>query len=262
MQQQPHASPQLPEPPVRDFYLHAMEILDRADVPFLVGGGYAMACHTGIVRHTKDLDVFVRPAHRHVALQAMADAGYRTEIPWPHFLCKALSGQAFVDILYNSGNGLSPVDEEWFSHAVHGQVLGRPTLLCPPEEILWTKAFVMDRDRYDGADVAHLILARGQQFDWARLLRRFVSHERVLLAHLMLFGYIYPAYRDRIPEGVVQELLDRIGREPSIDDRVCQGTFLAQGQYLFDVRQWGFEDARLQPRGPLTAEEIASVTAA
>ena len=34
------------------------------------------------------------------------------------------------------------------------------------EETLWSKAFVMERERYDGADVAHLILAHGERLDW------------------------------------------------------------------------------------------------
>jgi len=45
--------------------------------------------------------------------------------------------------------------------------------LTPVEEMLWSKAFVMERHRYDGADIAHLIRARGEHFDWNRLLQRF-----------------------------------------------------------------------------------------
>lgn len=44
------------------FYRKAIRILNQADVPFLVGGAYALAKYTGVVRHTKDLDVFVRAA--------------------------------------------------------------------------------------------------------------------------------------------------------------------------------------------------------
>ena len=58
------------------------------------------------------------------------------------------------------------VDDLWFTHAAPGRVLGVPVLLCPPEEMIWSKAFIMERERYDGADVAHLILACGRELDW------------------------------------------------------------------------------------------------
>src|SRR6185295_7494696 len=112
----------------------------------------------------------------------LAEAGYRTEYFYPFWIAKALSGDSFIDILYNSGNGICVVDDEWFWHAEDAEILGQRVRLVPPEEQLWSKAFVMDRDRFDGADIAHLILARGQSFDWTRLIRRFRGHERVLLA--------------------------------------------------------------------------------
>ena len=60
------------------------------------------------------------------------------------------------------------------------EVHGYNTRLIPAEEQLWSKAFVQDRERFDGADVAHLILGRGRQFDWRRLLRRFANGEGVV----------------------------------------------------------------------------------
>ena len=261
-----NAHPGTPDQPpceTKQFYLRALELLDKARVPYVVGGGYAMAYYTGIIRHTKDLDVFVRPHHRDWALKTLADGGYRTEITWPHFLGKAIhSNDAFVDVIYNSGNGLCPVDDDWFIHAEQGNMLGRLAPMCPPEEMIWSKAFVQDRDRYDGADVAHIILARGDKLDWHRVLRRFKSHERVLMAHLLLFGYAYPSERDRVPGWVLDELLVKVRSEAPTDEPICKGTNLAIRQYLTDVRERGFEDARLQPRGPLTADEIDRLPAA
>src|SRR5437762_2369474 len=39
------------------FYRQAVRLLNEGGVPFLVGGAYALAHYTGIVRHTKDFDV-------------------------------------------------------------------------------------------------------------------------------------------------------------------------------------------------------------
>ena len=45
----------------------------------------------------------------------------------------------------------------------------------------------MERERFDGADVAHIIRGWGHQMDWNRLIERYESHWRVLYTHLVLF---------------------------------------------------------------------------
>jgi hypothetical protein len=197
------------DPETRAFYCRALTRLNRSGVPYLVGGAYAFERYTGIARHTKDLDVFVRESDVERALAALAAEGCRGEITFPHWLAKAYCGEHFVDIIFSSGNGVAPVDDDWFRHAVAESVLGIPAQLVPAEEMIWQKALIMERERFDGADVAHLLRARGQHLDWDRLLRRFGEHWPVLLSHLVLFGFIYPAERDRIPADVMQELLRR-----------------------------------------------------
>ena len=250
------AAPVEPDPGTRAFYVNSLRALDEARVPYVVGGGYAMAHYTGIARNTKDLDIFVRPADRDRTLTTLTAAGFKTEFFYPFWIAKALHGDSFIDILYRSGNGLCCVDDDWFEYAVPLEVHGYPTRACPAEEQLWSKAFVQDRDRFDGADVAHLLLARGPQFDWQRLLRRFEGHEAVLLAHLTLFDYIYPSERDRVPRWVVQQIRDMVDNAPIDDQNICRGPFIAQKSYWIDVNEWGFIDGRLQPWGPLTQDEI------
>ncbi len=43
------------------FYRKAIHVLHGANVPFMMGGAYALAQYTGVIRHTKDFDIFVRP---------------------------------------------------------------------------------------------------------------------------------------------------------------------------------------------------------
>jgi hypothetical protein len=235
------------EPRLYNFYCAALSTLQGAQVPFLVGGAYALACHTGIVRHTKDFDIFVRPKECDCVLQVLSAAGYRTEITDPCWLAKAYSGEDFIDIIFNSGNAVAEVDDAWFDHAIEAKVFGLRVQLCPPEETIWSKAFVMERERYDGADVAHLLRAYGDRLDWGRLLDRFDGHWRVLLSHLILFGFIYPFESGCIPSCVMDTLLDRVRQEvqsPQTARQLCQGTLLSKTQYAIDVDQWGYEDAR------------------
>jgi hypothetical protein len=253
------------ETPSRLFYRDAMEVLNRASVPFLVGGAFAFIHQAGIDKSTKDLDIFARPRDVQRLLEASAAAGYETELVFSHWLAKIRSPEGFIDVIFNSGNGVAAVDDGWFDHAIDGEVLNVPVKIAPAEETLWSKAFVMERERFDGADVAHLILAHGERMDWERLLVRFGQHWRVLLAHLVLFGFIFPSERSRVPAEVLQWLMQRLQGEtgaPNAADPVCYGTLLSWSQYLGDVLGGSFRDARIRPFGNMSAEEVARWTAA
>jgi Uncharacterised nucleotidyltransferase len=245
------------DPAVRAFYRRVMHELEEHQVPYLVGGAYAFERYTGIARHTKDFDLFIHPRDLERALAVLAEDGCETETPFPHWLAKAHCGEDVVDLIFSSGNGVALVDDDWFRHAVADTVLDHPSRLIPAEEMIWSKAFVMERERFDGADVAHILRACADTLDWPRLLARFGDHWRVLLQHLVAFGFIYPCERTRVPAAVMRELMGRLDRELTrpAPERVCQGTLISRAQYLVDVEHWGYTDPRLAPAGNMTSEE-------
>jgi hypothetical protein len=250
----------------KEFYLQVMSRLEAAGVPYLVGGAYALFHFTSIERCTKDFDVFVRREDLERATAALESDGCRTELTYPHWLGKAFCGDDFVDIIFSSGNAVASVDDEWFAHAPEGDVLGRRAKLSPAEEMIWSKAFIMERERFDGADIHHLLLRCGACLDWPRLLRRFGAHWRVLLSHLITFGFVYPTERAAIPAWVMDHLLTGVERElrtpPRTSARVCFGPLLSRAQYLIDLEHWSFDDARLGPKGFMSDDEVAQWTAA
>ena len=240
------------------FYRRTLHVLNEARVPFLVGGSHAFLHYTGIVRDTKDFDLFVRREDCDRALEVLADAGYRTDMTFPHWLAKALQGNDIVDLVFSSGNGICRVDDSWFGHAVEAEVLGMPVKIAPVEELLWQKSFVMERERYDGADVVHLLRSCSERLDWNRLLQRFAQNWELLLAHLLFFGFVYPSERHRLPRDVLNDLLTRAKQQldaPPSDDRACRGTLVSRAQFLLDIGLYGYEDARLVPRGHMTPED-------
>jgi hypothetical protein len=250
-------------PDTHAFYSRALAALAAAEIPFLVGGAYAFTHHTTIQRHTKDFDIFMRPRDVERALVALAYAGYQTEITFPSWLVKATCETDNIDVIFNSANGITPVDDSWFTHAAKAQLLDTTLLLCPIEELIWSKAFVMGRERNDSADVAHLLLAHAARLDWERLLWRFGPRWRVLLSHLVLFGFIYPSERDRIPAWVMEHLVGSLQAElvtPAPPARLCQGTILSWDQYLGDVEVGEYLDGRLAPWGTLERADIAHIT--
>jgi hypothetical protein len=232
-----------------DFYRQILGILNRTLLPFLMGGGFAFEFYTHLGRGTKDMDILVRRNDLDQVFEVLNEAGFKTELTFSHWLGKVYHEDFFIDVIFNSGNGLCEVDDLWFKHAAPGQVFGFPVKFCPPEEMIWTKAFVMERERYDGGDIAHLLLKCSDQLDWGRLVDRFGPHWRVLLSHLVLFGYIYPSERQQIPPAVIRELLHRLEGElttaPVSADQPCQGPLLSRIQYRPDIDKMGFKDARL-----------------
>jgi hypothetical protein len=254
----------IPDNPAHAVYREALEVLVDSAIPFLVGGAFGFESFTGIVRHTKDLDLFVRPADSQRLLRCLSRAGFETELRFSHWLGKAWKDEYSIDVIFSSGNGICTVDDGWFDHALPSAVVGVDVHLTPVEEMIWSKAFVMERNRYDGADIAHLLRARVGTLDWARLLSRFNRHWRVLFSHVVLFGFIYPDQRLRIPDWFMREMLRRMDMEMQslpADRRACQGTLLSWSQYLVPIDQGDYEDARHVPRGRLTDHETKHMTA-
>ncbi|PYJ36348.1 MAG: hypothetical protein DME52_07380 [Verrucomicrobia bacterium] len=247
-----------------DFHRRSMAALQDANVPFLLGGAYVVEVYSGVSRRSKDFDLYVRPRDVDAAMDALARAGYKTEMTFPHWLAKAGRGRDYIDLIFRAGNGLCEVDDSWFERARDDELLGLHMKLSAPEEMIWMKAFIMERERFDGADIAHILRRCAMDLDWPHLVRRFGPDWRVLLSHLVLFGYIYPTEQGRIPNSVMEDLIARLRRESPAggQERLCRGTLLSRKQYLVDVHMWRFRDARLERRVHMDSEDIAHWTKA
>lgn len=259
----PLSTRRMVRPVARQFYQDTLRTLTNAGVPFLVGGAIALKHFAGIARDTKDLDIFLRKRDLEQAMTVLAEVGFETEVLFPHWLAKAWSGPHFVDFIFDSANGLCPVDDAWFEFAERCTLWNVPVLLSPVEEMIVSKCFVMERERFDGADVYHLLDARGETLNWDRVLRRFGENWRVLLGHLVFFSFVYPQRRQCIPANTMNVLLDRARQEQRPEDiEVCRGTLLSREQYLVDLRERGYTDARTAPWGRISSEDIKRWTAA
>ncbi len=223
----------------------ALRALDASPVPFVVGGAYAFHQYTGIYRDTKDLDLFVRPRDVEPAFRVLEQAGFRTEFTDPVWIGKAFRDPWYVDLIFSSGNGIAVVDDAWFERARPARVMGVEVLLAPPEEMIWSKSFVLERERYDGADVNHLVNSCGKDLDWRRLLARFDRYWEVLFSHLLLFRFAYPGSRDAVPRWVIEELVRRTLAAPGeeLPGELCRGNLMSRVQYQHDLDR-GLADGR------------------
>jgi hypothetical protein len=242
----PISTSKLPEfvPEALACYERAVECLAAAQIPFTIAGAFALHQHTGIWRSTKDLDFFLEPEMVPEALQRLEQRGFRTEIADPVWLAKAYRGDYFVDLITALGNAALIVDRSWIERSEPYQMFGIPCRVLGAEEIIATKIFVSRRERFDLADVAHLIRALGERLDWERLRYLMSGHEELLLWSLVFFAYVYPARVWLVPRELWKSLLH--GLQKQLDnpqpDAPFRGTLIDPNMFAIDVTEWGERD--------------------
>jgi hypothetical protein len=229
----------------KSFYREALENLNDTGHRFLIGGAFAFFRHTGIYRDTKDLDIFCTSHEYPDILAQLARQGYTTEVRDSRWLAKAYKDEHFIDIIFNSPNGICVVDESWFENPLRGELEGIPSLFLAAEELIWCKIYVQNRERFDGADVNHLILKKGKDLNWRKIINRLNPHWQLLLGQLFNFLFVYPACKDCVPDWVFQELLGRVKKEfdlPQGMEKICRGPLLTHTHYNPDIREWGYKN--------------------
>ena len=227
------------------FYADSLRLLHASGIPFLVAGTFAVNCYTGINRATKDLDLFCKAGDFPRLLLHCKEHGFDTEIEDERWIAKVRRGQCFFDVIFGSATAVVSISDHWFQESHPAEIYDVPVQLTPPTEMIWSKALLQNRHRYDGADIAHLILRQTERIDWRRLLLHMEQYWEVLLMHLLNFRFIYPSERERVPRWLVLELLERARLQlelPVPQTRVCRGRLFSAEDYRIDVQAWGFAD--------------------
>jgi hypothetical protein len=234
-----------PPPEAVDFYVESLRLLVESGIPFLLSGTYALSCFTGIIRPTKDLDVFCKPSDAPKILAYFKSKGYEIEVEDERWIGKVWQGENFFDVIFNISSVSIPITDEWFKGAYRVEVYGTCVLITPPTQFLLSKLFLQTRYRYDGADVAHTILRKADEIDWKWLLSSLELYWEVLLINILNFRFIYPTERDLVPRWLFDELLERLKAQeemPPSGVRICRGRLLSPTDFVIDVSEWGFAD--------------------
>ena len=106
-------------------------------------------------------------------------------------------------------NGAIAVDDSWIERSQPAEIIGVETRVLRAEELLASKLFVTRRERFDGADIAHIIHSTQGKMDWDRILAIVGEHWEILLWTLILFRYVYPMHTDYVPFSLWSDLLTR-----------------------------------------------------
>jgi hypothetical protein len=223
-----------------ELFRDVLEALESKHVPYAVSGAFALRHHTGICRFTKDLDLFVTSANAEAALDCLRQAGMECELTDPVWLAKAKRDGFFVDIITGMSNGLITVEDSWIERAHPAVVHGVKTRVLAPEELVASKLFVARRERFDGADIAHVFYGTSGRFDWKREIELVGEHWELLLWALVLFRYVYPGQSHYVPANVWHDLLIRFQRAIWEPDRHAEfrGSLVYDNMFAIDVEEW------------------------
>jgi Nucleotidyl transferase of unknown function (DUF2204) len=163
-----------------DLFRDVLQVLEINRVPYAVSGAFALRQHTGICRFTKDLDLFVTSHRSAEAMECLRAAGMECDVTDPVWLSKARRDGFFVDLITGMSNGVITVEDSWIERAHPAMVYGVGTRVLAPEELVASKIFVARRERFDGADIAHILYGTRGKFDWKREMELVGDHWEML----------------------------------------------------------------------------------
>jgi hypothetical protein len=231
-------------PEAAECYQGVLRGLLQSNVPFAVSGGFAFHHHTGIWRITKDLDLVLPPDAVPRAFEVLVREGFETYVQDPVWLAKARLGDYFVDLITGVGNATLTVDSSWIDRAAEDDVLGIRCKVLPVEEMIASKLFVTRRERFDGADIAHLLKECAETLDWDHLRQLTKPHWQMLYWHLILFAYVYPDRVNAIPDSVWTDFATCFHRAVALpqSSEPFRGTLVDPKMFAIDVNEWGERD--------------------
>lgn len=225
-------------------FREVLTALEQKQVPYAVSGAFALRAHTGICRFTKDLDLFMTAKTSREIFPYLRERGFDCVVSDPVWLAKARKGEFFVDMITGMSNGVIVVEDSWIERARPAVVHQVRTRVLAPEELVASKIFVAKRERFDGADIAHVIYGTCGSFDWERELQLVGEHWEMLLWSLLLFRYVYPAHTHHVPATIWRRLLRRFDRhiaQPQSNARF-RGSLVDENMFAIDVNEWQLEN--------------------
>jgi hypothetical protein len=113
-----------------------------------------------------------------------------------NWIYRAHDGDVIVDSIWAMANKRAQVDRGWLERGPEIEMFGQNFRVVPPEELIWSKLYVLQRDRCDWPDILNLISATGSYLDWNHLLGR-VEHDLPLIRGLLSYspGFLRSARR-------------------------------------------------------------------
>jgi hypothetical protein len=216
-----------------EIYRAAIEALRAADIPFLLGGGFALATFIGSWRDTKDIDFYILPKARRAAIAALRKAGFADYFPQRPYdrkwIYRSIRSNTIVDLIWSMANQRSGVDDLWFKRAGSVDIRGEKLAVVPKEEFIWCKLYIIQRDHCDWTDIFNVLYSCGPVLDCQHLLHRLKEDTPLLRAAMTVYAWLCPHRARRLPASLWKKLRILSPKLP----RSCQDRIR-----LLDSRAW------------------------
>jgi predicted nucleotidyltransferase len=137
--------------------------LQDANVPFVLGGGLACWARGG-PETEHDVDYMVRPEDAERALDALAEAGFKTEKPPENWLYKAYNGDVLIDLIFDPQGG--PVNDGVLERAEELEVQAIRMQVMTLEDVMVTKLLALREHEVDYDSVLEVARSLREQIDW------------------------------------------------------------------------------------------------
>ncbi len=216
-------------------YRDAITAVRTTGLPFMLGGGFALAAYTGRWRNTKDIDFYVLPDQRPKFIDAITKVGfsdYYDQFPYDRgWIYRGFRDGTIVDLIWAMANRRSQAEPSWFEHGTCLDVRKEPLKVIAAEELLWCKMFVLQRDHSDWPDVLNLLYAVGPNLNWQRVLENVGDELPLLRALLTIFAWLCPIRAAQLPASLKRRLNLAPTARVSVHEEDCRIR-------LLDSRDW------------------------
>lgn len=224
-------------PEDREIFAGVLRALQERGVPFLMAGGFVFSHYSGLWRNTKDMDIVVTRSQFDRAVEAVRSHGLadlHPVLPYDRSWIfrgyrDSEHGRTIVDVIHQFANHADVIDETWFQRGVAAEFAGERVEFVAPEDLIWMKLMVFQRERCDWPDLLNVIRGLRGQLDWERLLRNAGANALLVAALVDIYDWLCPAEREYIP-AYVREELAHLRRHPE--------PARAPRNDLFDSRAW------------------------
>jgi hypothetical protein len=191
-------------------YSRVIREVRSAGIPFAFGGAFAIAVYTEQLRNTKDFDFYILPADKERMELALTRAGlhdYFERLSYDRtWIYRASQDDIIVDAIWQMANYRAQVDEQWLASGPEIVIRGEALRAIPIEELIWSKLYVLQRERCDWSDVFSLIDAQSASIDWDHLLDRLADDAPLLAGALEVYSWLAPDRAGQIEQRVWERL--------------------------------------------------------
>lgn len=195
-------------------------------IRFALGGAFAVAAYTGQWRDSKDIDLYVMPEDRAPILDVFAALhleDYHDRLPYDRrWIARAYAEGVIVDAIWAMANQRAQVDDQWLTRGPRVTFRGEELSVIPAEELIWSKIYVLQRDRCDWPHILNILEATAGRLDWDHLVARLGDDTPLLVAVLAVFAWLCPGRVGDLPAALREQLTPAVtgGDEPLVERRV------------------------------------------